>query len=179
MEWKDIANVVGKAAPMLGTLLGGPAGAAVGSIISSALGTDNDPSAVSAALADPASAVKLREIEALKAVRLQELIAQQAAAELADVASARDRDVKLRQAGSRNVRADLMVLLDVVGLIACLVVIALYRDKLPGEVVGIISTVAGIFGACLRDAHQFEFGSSRSSREKDATIARLGQQGGV
>jgi hypothetical protein len=180
MDWKDIAGAVGKAAPMLGTLLGGPAGAAVGALVASALGTENDPAAVGAALADPASAVKLREIEAARSVKLQELMTQQAAAELADVASARDRDVKLRQAGAKNVRADLMVLLDVVGLIACLVVIALYRDKLPGEVVGIISTVAGIFGACLRDAHQFEFGSSRSSREKDATIARaVGQQGGL
>lgn len=92
---------------------------------------------------------------------------------LADMQSARARDVELHKAGYGNTRADLMVLLDVVGLIACLAVIALYRNQLPGEVVGIISTVAGIFGACLRDAHQFEFGSSRSSREKDGTISRL------
>ena len=39
MDWKDIAGTVGKAAPLLGTLLGGRAGAAVGSIIASALGT--------------------------------------------------------------------------------------------------------------------------------------------
>ena len=38
MEWKDVANVVGKAAPILGTLLGGPAGAAVGALVASALG---------------------------------------------------------------------------------------------------------------------------------------------
>ena len=39
MDWKDIAGTVGKAAPLLGTLLGGPAGGAVGAIIASALGT--------------------------------------------------------------------------------------------------------------------------------------------
>ena len=27
MEWKDVAGTVGKVAPMLGTLIGGPAGA--------------------------------------------------------------------------------------------------------------------------------------------------------
>lgn len=42
--------------------------------------------------------------------------------------------------------------------------------SVPGEVVGIVSTIAGIFGACLRDAFQFEFGSSRGSREKDAIL---------
>jgi hypothetical protein len=48
-----------------------------------------------------------------------------------------------------------------------------YREKLPGEVVGLLSAISGIFGACLRDAHQFEFGSSRSSQVKDQTINNL------
>ena len=33
MEWKDVAGIVGKAAPLLGTLLGGPAGTAVGGLV--------------------------------------------------------------------------------------------------------------------------------------------------
>lgn len=94
---------------------------------------------------------------------------------LADRRDARDRDVKLHQAGYQNKRADLMVLFDVIGLIACLVVLSVYRSEIPGEVVGLLSTIAGIFGLCLRDAHQFEFGSSRGSREKDGLMASLGQ----
>lgn len=92
---------------------------------------------------------------------------------LAGVENARDRDIKLHQTGFTNRRADVMVALDVLGLIACLAVLVFFRSSLPGEVVGILSTIAGIFGACLRDAHQFEFGSSRSSQAKDATINRL------
>lgn len=91
---------------------------------------------------------------------------------LADRADARRRDVELHKAGYRNVRADVMVFGAVVGLIACLVVLAFFKDEVPGEVVGIVSTIAGIFGACLRDAFAFEFGSSRSSREKDELLAR-------
>jgi hypothetical protein len=83
MEWKDIASAVGKAAPLLGTLLGGPAGAAVGGIVASALGTGNSPEEVSAALANPEAAVKLREIEASRTTRLQELATDQVKAELA------------------------------------------------------------------------------------------------
>lgn len=92
---------------------------------------------------------------------------------LADVQNARARDIELHKAGFGNRRADVMVALDVLGLIACLLVLVLYREKLPGEVVGLLSAISGIFGACLRDAHQFEFGSSRSSQVKDATISKL------
>lgn len=91
----------------------------------------------------------------------------------ADRADARARDIALHASGHRNVRADLMVLLDVVGLITCLVVLCFWRDQIPGEVVGLISTIAATFGLCLRDAHQFEFGSSRTSKEKDQTISNL------
>lgn len=94
---------------------------------------------------------------------------------LADRADARKRDVQLHQAGYVNRRADLMVLFDVIGLIACLVVLTVFRKDVPGEVVGLLSTIAGIFGLCLRDAHQFEFGSSRGSREKDMLLGGVKQ----
>lgn len=70
-------------------------------------------------------------------------------------------------------RADIMVVGAVLGLISCLACLVWFRTGLPGEAVGIISTVAGIFGACLRDAFAFEFGSSRSSRDKDSTIHEM------
>lgn len=92
---------------------------------------------------------------------------------LADRAGARGRDIEVRKlSGGTNMRADLMVVLDVVGLVSCLLVILFFREDMPGEAVGIISTVAGVFAACLRDAHQFEFGSSRGSKEKDAALVK-------
>lgn len=91
-----------------------------------------------------------------------------------DRQDARRRDVALVNAGRHNVRADVMVIGAVLGLIACLVSLVAFRAGMPGEVVGIISTVAGIFGACLRDAFQFEFGSSRGSRDKDELLAQFG-----
>lgn len=92
---------------------------------------------------------------------------------LADRQGARARDVEFIKAGRTNTRADVMVAGAVVGLISCLVSLIWFRGGLPGEAVGIISTVAGIFGACLRDAFQFEFGSSRGSRDKDSVINQL------
>lgn len=144
------ADVAGKVIDIAKTVTGAPDGAAALAVIQA------DPNKVlefrSAAMAQDADLTK---------------------AFLADVKDARARDVELHKAGFTNRRADYMVALDVLGLIACLLVLVFFRTSLPGEVVGILSTIAGIFGACLRDAHQFEFGSSRSSQAKDVTISNL------
>lgn len=88
MDWKDISAAVGKAAPLLGTLLGGPAGGAVGGLIASALGTGAEPAEVAQALANPEAAAKLRQVEAERQTRLQELATDQAKAELSALVQA-------------------------------------------------------------------------------------------
>lgn len=93
-------------------------------------------------------------------------------ATLADTQDARKRDLEVRKlSGGSNTRANVMIVCDWLGLLACLGVLAFFRQSIPGEVVALLSTVASIFGLCLRDAHQFEFGSSRSSQEKNALLA--------
>jgi len=94
-------------------------------------------------------------------------------AHLSDRQSARSRDVALIKGGRSSFRADVMVVSAAVGLVACLAALIVFQQELPGETVGIISTIAGIFGACLKDAYAFEFGSSRGSREKDLHVATL------
>ena len=95
-----------------------------------------------------------------------------------DRADARDRDIELRRQGYNNRRADWMVFADVAGLIACLVAISVIAYfQMKGEIdassnamtslITLLSTIAGFFGLSLRDAHQFEFGSSRGSKDKD------------
>lgn len=78
MEWHDLSSIVGKAAPILGTLIAGPAGAAVGGLVASALGiAPATPDTVAQALTvNPDAAVKLAEIEAKKSVELQSLLIQ-------------------------------------------------------------------------------------------------------
>lgn len=96
-----------------------------------------------------------------------------AQAEYADRRDARAREISLAQAGQRSLRADIMVVAAAAGLSSCLLCLILYRTSLPGEAVGIISTVAGIFGSCLKDAYAFEFGSSRGSKEKDDRVTAM------
>lgn len=87
-----------------------------------------------------------------------------------DRQDARARDIARMEAGRSNLRADIMVICAAIGLISCLAVLVFHEKNLPGEAVGIISTVAGIFGACLKDAFAFEFGSSRGSKSKDHAV---------
>lgn len=142
------------------------AAGAVVEIAQQVTGKGSGDEAFQALKADPALVLQFRQAIAAQEADLDK-------AYLADIQNARSRDVDLHKSGYRNTRADVMVLLDVIGLIACLVVIAMFRAQLPGEVVGLLTAIAANFGACLRDAHQFEFGSSRSSREKDATLASI------
>lgn len=83
-----------------------------------------------------------------------------------DREDARMRDIELAKVGRSNTRADVMVISAATGLILCLLTLSYCSGSLPGEAVGILSTIAGIFGACLKDAFAFEFGSSRNGLEK-------------
>jgi hypothetical protein len=126
---------------------------------------------------DPVEAIRRLQDNTDMVSEFQKAIIQvEAEIELAvmkDRQDARLRDVALVNAGRSNVRADVMVIAAAIGLILCLASLAYFSEELPGEAVGIISTIAGIFGACLKDAYTFEFGSSRGSKEKDDTVAAL------
>ena len=113
------------------------------------------------------------EMQHAFAMRTIEIDVELVRLHLEDRQHARNRDVQVRQLnGGNNRRADLMIVGAVLGLIACLVSMVFFKKDIPGEVVGIIATISGIFGACLRDAFQFEFGSSRGSRDKDSLLAQ-------
>lgn len=90
-----------------------------------------------------------------------------------DRQDARARDVTLMNAGRLSRRADWMVIGAAVGLALCLVMLVFFSKGLPGEVVMAITTIMSIFGLCLKDAYNFEFGSSRGSKEKDDAISAL------
>ena len=74
-----------------------------------------------------------------------------------------EKSVNIINTLSRNRRMNFMVIGAAFGLMFCLLMLTSYKKDLPGEIVGIVSTIAGIFGACLKDAYSFEFGSSRKN----------------
>lgn len=129
---------------------------------------------VTKSMSDAEALEKLKESPSLSNDFHKAILASKRDIELAilqDKENARQRDIAIMNSGRKNKRADIMVVAAAFGLVTCLLAIILYEDHLPGEAVGIISTVAGIFGSCLKDAYNFEFGSSRGSKEKDQTVA--------
>jgi len=95
---------------------------------------------------------------------------------LADVQSARDRDIKLAQVGYRNYRAHAMF-----GLAVLVVFILVYlvwdSDILSEYTKGIFTLVLGRFLGYLDNMYNFEFGTTRQSRSKDDTIEKLTRNG--
>lgn len=89
MKWSDITNAVGKAAPLIGTVLGGPAGGSVGALVASALGVENTPEAVQAALGNPDNLVKLKELESNERQHFLSMQVEVLRLELADTQNAR------------------------------------------------------------------------------------------
>jgi hypothetical protein len=84
IDWKKVAPILGTIAPVLGTLVGGPAGGAVGALVASALGVGGTPDEVAAAIkTDPEAAVKLKQLEVTRQVELQGLLVQAESARLA------------------------------------------------------------------------------------------------
>lgn len=179
-DWQSIVKGV---APVLGAAFGGPlAGAAVAAVANAVLGptktgdSTKDQDAIVLALQGGLTPeLRAKLIEAEQLYKVEELRAQSAdlAAQLADIASARERDSVIVKAGRENVRANWMVAMAALGLVACLAPLIFYRSEIPGEVVGLLSTFGSIFGLCLRDAYSFEFGSSRGSKDANATIAEI------
>lgn len=124
------------------------------------------PEEASAALAlDPSLQVQFQTAVMTNETELQRMY-------LADRQNARARDVEFIKGNRYNWRADVLALLAVGGLVICVYFIARDAD-LPERAVNAIMFVAGVLASAVRDVYGFEFGSSRSSQAKDATISNL------
>jgi len=176
VNWSDIAGVVGKAAPILGILLGGPAGGAIGALIASGLGVGNSPDEVQAALSNPDALVKLRQIEADRQVHLQELVVQaeqnRIAAETAriqadvdDRKSARSREVDAKDSMTPRILAA-GVTLGFFGVLGFL----LYNGK-PVSGGDALLVMLGSLGTAWTAIIAYYFGSSSGSDRKTELLA--------
>ena len=92
--------------------------------------------------------------------------------EVDDRGSARSRDIAFVAAGIRNSRADLMFFLAVV-MIGALVWVVWKDDTINEYTKGIFTLVLGRFLGYLDNIYNFEFGTTRGSKDKDDTIKNL------
>jgi hypothetical protein len=123
--------------------------------------------------------VKLKQFELeneteLMRLRLEEnkLDAEVFKAEVADKGDARKRDIEFLRVGRKNYRADFMFFLAVL-MIAGLVWIVWKDPSINEYVKGIFTLVLGRFLGYLDNIYNFEYGSTRGSKDKDDTIKQL------
>lgn len=177
----ELKQILSKAAPWLAAAAAGPAGIAAmaAKTVAEALGAGTtDPGELAAAVAgatpEQIQALKLADLNFK--LRMSELgfanIEAMERINVDDRKDARSRDVELHKSGYRNVRADVMVAVAFLAVIGIAFILA-YFANLKGEVIGFLTAVGGMFARNIGTAFDFEFGSSRSSRDKDAMIAQV------
>ena len=159
-------------APMVGSAFGGPFGGIAAGFIAEKLGLKGKTvDAVTKALtdnkmtADQVTAIRLAEIDFTKFMAQNEITIAQL--DTQNTADARKRDMTL----GVHYRADSMYVL-AVALIAALVYVVL-NSGLDEYAKGIVTLVLGRFLGYLDNIYNFEFGSTRSNKTKDATIENL------
>ena len=178
MNWKDIASTVGGIAGAVAPLLSGPVGLAVsiGSQIAGALGTDNTPEAVAAALQrDPNAALKLQEwaIQEREQIRqghleLQRLALDEYKADLSDRQNA-------RQAHKDHWMPSALTI-TLVSMLAALIA-ALFYLPIPSENRDLIVYLAGNLLPMVTGSVYYWVSSTKdaNNREKLMTLASQGQ----
>ena len=74
MSWDKVKNVLASSAPLIGGLIGGPAGAGLGAMVSKALGVDNSPDAIYKELtSNPDALYKIKELELKHEEKLEQM----------------------------------------------------------------------------------------------------------
>jgi len=145
MNWKDIGGIVASAAPVLGTLLGGPAGGAVGGIIASVLGSEAKPDAVAAAIqADPDAMVKLRQIEADHEADLQRMVLEAETTRLGEVNATMRAEVASSDGYVRRARPTFMYVIAASVLIEVIIagMVVLVAPEQIGQLATLYSALA-------------------------------------
>lgn len=177
MDWKEIGATVANAAPLLGSLLG-PGGTAAGTaikLIANALGVEEKPEAVAAAIAaDPSALLKLKELEFTHKVELEKILLERERLDMQDRASARSREIETTKATGkpdRNLFA--LAWLGVLGYLALIVYLIAYGlPKMTAELALMVGNLIGIVGAKYSSIYDYFFGSSKGSVEKTAMLAQ-------
>lgn len=163
MNWSDLGKKLADFAPLLGSALG-PAGNAVGSLIASEFGTENNPDAIhKAILGDPEARVKLARIQADNKVELEKLVVENTRLELADKADAR-----------ANHKDSIMPAALSVGLtcLAAIIIGLLFWVQIPDGSREVLYMLLGVVIKSWDNSMQYWYGTTRSSAEKTKLLKK-------
>lgn len=164
--WDNVKQLIGNTAPLIGSLIGGPAGGAIGSLVASALGVENSPGAIEAELlTNPDALLKLKQLEMENAIELKRLSLEEAGlklkqhqAELVDTQHAREQH---KDHWMPNLLAIAMVVM-VAGMFAAL----MFGPEVPQRYDNVLMIIAGSILTAFSTAIAYWLGSSKGSADK-------------
>lgn len=179
MTLTDLGKAIAQTAPLLGGALGGPGGAAIGSLIAAKFGVKcNDSDALHQQIKqDPESLIKLKQIEMDHEVELQRLIIQAATDEqqllMDDKANARQREIGANQAPKeeRDKTPALLAYGLTAGVLGALAWLLVWPIPSQNQelICGIVSSLTTVWIGAMAYYH----GSSVGSRLKDLHLTKM------
>ncbi len=162
----QVKHVISTVAPTLGLALGGPLGGAAGTFLAKALGVpEGDDSALSATLtgASPDTLLALKKADNDFKAHLADIGVQESQLTMADVASARQREMALK-----DYTPSVLAYILTAGFFG--LVFALLQYDVPVENKAVLFQLSGILGTAWIGCVGYYFGSSASSRTKDVML---------
>ena len=179
MNWGDLVDdVLGAGLPLLGSALGGPAGAAVGKLAASALGVDARPEAVKGALSAPGAADRLKRMEVEHRQTLERIELEGAVANMADVNKTMRQEIASKDTFVRRARPttiyviNLCILLQVI--VGAIVIIGFPR-AMP-DYIGLIQALSNPLMVALGVVGVYKW---RRTSEKMVDAGAAGKGGGL
>jgi hypothetical protein len=164
-SWDKVKKFISDAAPILGSVVGGPAGAAAGAMISSVLGVKNDPDEILRKLeSDPEALIKLRTLESEERKHLLSIQMKTLDLELADVKNAREAHK------GHWMPATITIIL---GMMSMLIMYALVYMPIPENNRDLAINYGGVILGLLTAAVTYWIGTSRSSHDKTKLLSGI------
>jgi len=159
MSWSKLGESIAAHAPLLGGVIGGPVGSALGGVVASVFGVENQPDLIAEAIKrDPESAMKLKTIELDNKVELQKLAVETAKAEIKDKQNARKEN-----------KHSIMpaVLSAALSFVIVCIIYLLFYTPVPTGSKDVLLVILGVVVKEWGGAMQYWFGTTRSSANKD------------
>lgn len=172
MKWKDIKGMlIGKGLPLLGGVMGGSVGEKIGTGIAGVLGCDSTPEAIETALQDPEKVLQLKKYEMDHKVELEQIELEETRIHLADVQSARDREIETTKAtGKRDINLYVLAWTIVIGFFGLMGI--LIFKVIPTANSSMLNLVVGALLGSFTTVIGYFFGSSKSSSDKTELMAK-------
>ena len=159
MKWSELGEKIAGFAPLLGSAVGGPAGGAIGTLVASAFGSENEPDAIMTAInANPEAAIKLKTIELDNKTELQRIALETAKAEIADKQNARKENKHSKMPATLSI---------VLSLVIVAIIWLLFYTQVPEGSKDVLFMLLGVVVKEWGGAMQYWFGTTRSRANKD------------